>query len=105
MSSEAQKEADFFDYANDEYQGQPSGNSIMEFFQQARQIPMQAIGQFGNLAKALREMTIKAQELQEYPTAPEFEAPRYIFPEVPIPTSEEIGQKIGYQEPTTVGGR
>jgi hypothetical protein len=105
MSSPEQQELDFFDYANNEYEGEPSGNSILEFFEQARQIPMQAIGQIGNIAKALREMTIQSQGLQDLPSSPEFEAPRYVIPELPLPTSEQIGQKIGYKEPTSVGGR
>lgn len=106
MSNQKEIEKDFIDYAIDEYSGEPSKNSMVEFFEQSKQVPMQAIGMAGNIAKSLHEASKKAfLEQQGMPFAPEFEGQRYVIPETPLPTSEDIGKKVGYQEPTTMGGR
>lgn len=108
-NSQKSNEEDFFDYALNEYRGEPSKNSAIEFLQQSKQIPMQAIGQLGSISKGLREASEKVGPMQEkempYLPGSEFAGGYAYVPNIPIPTSSEIGEKLGYEEPSTSAGR
>lgn len=101
-------EKDFFHYAVNEYNDQPSKGSVVDFISQLKQIPMQSLGVLGAAGKGLTRAAqiIGAGQEQEYPQPGESisEQPN-ISEQIPFPTSESIGKKIGYQEPNTLAGR
>jgi hypothetical protein len=105
MKQPSQNKINYFEDAANNYEGQPSKGNVLEFFEQTRQLPMQAIGQFGNMTRGLHEVSKKVGQQTEAET-PSIPGADYSYAPFPkLPTSEDIGEKIGYKEPTTAGGR
>lgn len=100
------------------YELLPPPNEVEEFFSQIRQVPMQAIGQPGLIAESLREAAEKTGKIHEKempyipggefaisPQAASAALQAYLPEKGTLPTPESIGERLGYKEPTTFGGR
>jgi hypothetical protein len=100
-------ERDFFEYAMNDSLA-PSKGSVADLLEQTKQIPMQAVGSIGSLAKGLVRgaQMIGAGQESSYPQPGEslYEQPD-ISEKLPLPTAENIGTSLGYEEPTTRTGR
>jgi len=97
--------AEFFDYANDQYKENLPKSAFTEVPEQLlKKTAMSAIGGAGDIWQTMHQLQ------QESKSSPVIEGlspggPLINIPESKLPTSGQIGEKIGYAEPTTGAGR
>jgi hypothetical protein len=92
-----------------EYSPSSKMSSGRDFLEQLKQVPIEAVGGPGSIAKTLHRASENVGKMKEseMPFIPGSEfAPAYIpVPEVPLPTTQDVAKSLNYQEPQTPLGR